>query len=224
MIEIVSATRFSEADFSARSALGQSLKRLAFDGDLTASVAFNNRHGLPVVYNSRILAADSRDLLVFVHDDVWIDDYFFGDRIIAGLRAYDVIGLAGNRRRLPGQPGWCYVDTNFKYDERQNLSGAVAHGAEPCGTVAYFGKAPADCELLDGLLLAVRKSALVERRVLFDPQFDFHFYDLDFCRSARKNGLRIGTWPICVTHQSGGAFNTAPWHQKYQAYLAKWGS
>jgi hypothetical protein len=34
--------------------------------------------------------------------------------------------------------------------------------------------------------------------------------------------LRLGTWPICLTHQSEGAFNTPRWKEKYRAYLEKW--
>jgi GT2 family glycosyltransferase len=82
---------------------------------------------------------------------------------------------------------------------------------------------PADCELLDGVFLAARKSALLGNEVLFDSRFDFHFYDLDFCRSARQRGLRLGTWPICLTHQSKGAFDSERWIEKYHAYIAKWG-
>jgi hypothetical protein len=45
---------------------------------------------------------------------------------------------------------------------------------------------------------------------------------MDFCRSARAKGLRLGTWPICVTHQSGGAFGSEAWREKFDKYLAKW--
>jgi hypothetical protein len=223
MIEIVSATRLSASEFAANSALGLSLNRLAFDGRLKACLAFANRTGLPAIYNSRIVAPGGPDILVFVHDDVWIDDHFFADRLIDGLRNFDLIGVAGNRRRVPGQPGWPFVDSNFTWVQQANLSGAVAHGAQPCGAVSSFGAAPAACELLDGVLLAARKSLLVARRVLFDPRFDFHFYDLDFCRTARQAGLRVGTWPISITHQSGGAFGGDRWSEMYKAYLAKWG-
>jgi GT2 family glycosyltransferase len=224
MIEIVSATRRTASDFAANSALGQSLRRLGFDARLKASLAFANRAGLPIVFNSRILAADSSEVLVFMHDDVWIDDHFFADRVIEGLRRFDVIGVAGNRRRVPGQPAWAFVDAKFTWDDRSNLSGSVAHGYQPCGTVSAFGPAPRECELLDGVLLATRKSVLLARNMLFDPRFDFHFYDMDFCRSARQASLRLGTWPIAITHQSDGTFGSAAWQQKYTAYLAKWGS
>lgn len=223
MIEIVSATRLPAADFAAKSALGQSLQRLGFDDRLRASLACGNRTGLPAIFNSRIDAPDSPEILVFMHDDVWIDDFFFVDRIIDGLRDFDLIGVAGNRRRLPRQPGWAFVDAELTWDDRSNLSGSVAHGLHPFGPVSHFGPTPAECELLDGILLAARKSKLAAHRVLFDPRFDFHFYDVDFCRSARKAGLRVGTWPICLTHQSGGAFGGERWRVLYQAYLAKWG-
>ena len=39
----------------------------------------------------------------------------------------------------------------------------------------------------------------------FDPAFDFHFYDLGpLCQTAREKGLRLGTWHISITHNSGG--------------------
>jgi len=106
MIDIVSATRLSESNFWNTSPLGISLRRLAHDGRLAARVTFGNRRGLPEIYNERISAGDSGDMLVFVHDDVWIDDYFLGDRVVDGLGNYDVIGVAGNRRKLQCQPAW----------------------------------------------------------------------------------------------------------------------
>lgn len=222
MIEIISATRLSESDFWKKSALGNSLRRLAHDLRLVPRIAFANRRGLPEVYNARIAAPDSQGLLVFVHDDVWIDDYFLADRVIEGLREYDVIGIAGNRRRVDRQPGWAFLDGRFTWDDKANLSGCVAHGKHPFGQLSYFGPVPAECELLDGVFLAASKSSLTTNGVLFDPCFEFHFYDLDFCRSVRRNGLRLGTWPICLTHESGGAFGTPAWLEKYRLYLEKW--
>lgn len=110
----------------------------------------------------------------------------------------------------------------LRWDDRGNLSGAVSHGKQPLGGVASFGPAPAECELLDGALLAARASRLRDAGVRFDPTFDFHFYDMDFCRTARRAGLRLGTWPICITHQSGGAFGSEAWTRRHADYRAKW--
>jgi GT2 family glycosyltransferase len=223
VIEIVSATRLSQQQFLAKSALGLSLRRFQKDKQLRAAVAFSNSRGLPEVYNSRIQAADARDVLVFVHDDVWIDDYFLPERVLEGLATYDVIGVAGNRRRVPGQTAWAFIDEKRTWDQRANLSGRIAHGKHPFGKVSDYGDvASAECELLDGVFLAARRERLVEKGVLFDPLFDFHFYDMDFCRTARKQGLRLGTWPICLTHQSGGNFSSAAWKEKCGLYRQKW--
>ena len=152
----------------------------------------------------------------------WLDDFFLTTRVLEGLQHYDVIGVAGNRRRLPRQPSWAFTDTEFKWDEPENLSGAVAMGDYPFGQLSFFGQCPADCELLDGVLLAVKPAALIQTSVRFDPTFPFHFYDLDFCRQARQAGLRLGTWPIAITHQSGGSFGSPAWHASYHQYLSKW--
>ena|SRR5215510_13682138 len=224
MIDIISATRLSEPDFWRESALGQSLRRLAHDARLVARLAFENREGLPDIFNPRIAAADSNDILVFIHDDVWIDDFFLADRLIEGLQTFDVIGVAGNRRRVQRQPAWAFVvvDEKLAWDDKSNLSGSVAHGTHPFGEVSPYGATPAECELLDGVCLAAKKSVLTSRDVFFDPCFDFHFYDMDFRRTARQKGLRLGTWPICLTHQSGGTFGTQQWMDKYRLYIEKW--
>jgi GT2 family glycosyltransferase len=222
LIEIVSATRMPQAQFWAQSALGQSLRRMGFDKRFVTSIAFNNSLGLPDIYNRRIEAQSKTDALVFVHDDVWLEDYFFADRVIDGLSEFDAIGVAGNTRLLDAQPAWCFVDDAFTWDDKANLSGYVGHGKTPFGSVATFGAVPAACELLDGVLIAAKKSSLNGARVTFDSLFRFHFYDMDFCRSARKAGLSLGTWPMAITHQSGGAFGTPAWKEALGIYRKKW--
>src|SRR5262250_1136978 len=117
MIEIVSATRLGESDFWEKAPLGLSLRRLVNDIRLVPRLAFANSRGLPEIFNARILAQDSAEILVFVHDDVWIDDYFLADRVLEGCQAFDVIGVAGNRRRVRNQPGWAFVDCKFAWDD-----------------------------------------------------------------------------------------------------------
>jgi hypothetical protein len=45
---------------------------------------------------------------------------------------------------------------------------------------------------------------------------------MDFCRAARVKGLRMGCWPIALTHQSEGGYGSPAWREAYQAYLEKW--
>jgi len=187
-------------------------------------VTFANERGLPEIYNGRISADDAAAIVVFIHDDVWLDDYFVANRVIEGLHRYDIIGVAGNRRRLPNQSGWAFINAERVLDDHENLSGSIAHATGPFGPISFFGDVPADCELLDGVFLAANTEALRRADVTFDPRFSFHLYDVDFCRRARQQGLRLGTWPICLTHRSGGSFRTAEWKAGYDLYIEKWGS
>jgi GT2 family glycosyltransferase len=65
---------------------------------------------------------------------------------------------------------------------------------------------------------------LLEADVRFDERFTFHFYDLDFCKTASAAGLRLGTWPVAVTHASGGAFGGAAWQAAWERYRDKYKS
>ncbi|HEY0562443.1 MAG TPA: tetratricopeptide repeat protein, partial [Methylophilus sp.] len=223
MINIISATRMSEADFWQTSALGLSLaQHMQQDSRVSAHISFNNSLGLSTVFNQAIADADDDAVLVFMHDDVWLDEVHFSEAILDGLAKFDVIGIAGNKRSLPQQPAWLFIDTAFTWDHRDNLSGRIAHGAQAFGAVSHYGAVPAQCVLLDGVFLAAKKATLTSKQVQFDTQFEFHFYDLDFCRTATQAGLSLGTWPIKLTHQSEGAFGSQRWITQYQQYLAKW--
>ena len=63
---------------------------------------------------------------------------------------------------------------------------------------------------------------LLDRNVRFDEQFTFDFYDMDFCRTAEQCGLRVGTWPIAITHASLGGLGTPSWSAAFRRYLEKW--
>ena len=224
MIEIVSATRLSREEFWKKSALGISLRRLKNTNKLTPRIAFENKKGMPEIYNKRISSAENHQILVFIHDDVWIDDCFFGERIHEGLEVFDVIGVAGNRRRVPDQPSWAFLDDKFTWDDKSNLSGKVAHGSGPFSRITTYGHVPAKCKLLDDIFLATKKASLVDNHILFDQRFKFHFVDMDFCRTAISKGLQLGTWPICLTHQSRGAYSSSEWRTNYRIYQEKWGN
>src|SRR5437764_242293 len=144
MLEFVSATRLTRDEFWEKSALGLSLRRLEPDPRWAPRVAFENKRGLPEVFNERIHAESEHDILAFVHDDIWIDDIFVVDQLVKALQEFHVIGVAGNLRRVPGQPGWLFSEMvpQFKLD-LENASGSVAHGPQPFGPVSRYGEAPA---------------------------------------------------------------------------------
>lgn len=219
-IEVVSATRLSRADFMERSALGLSLQRLA-DPRITASIAFQNRAGLPAVYNHRLTLSQA-EVLLFIHDDVWIDDLFLVDRLLEAIDQFDVVGVAGNVNVSSDHVAWAFIHDTLAHDDPANLRGAIAHGHEPFGHVSRFGVSPSPCRLLDGVFLGASVASLRRSCAHFDEQFSFHFYDMDFCREAHERGLRIGTWPISVTHQSAGNFRNDAWREACERYRRKW--
>ena len=183
-----------------------------------------NQQPLPHCYNRAIDEADADDVLVFVHDDVSFDDWMLGWRLQEALLSFDVVGVAGNRRRQDQQMTWLLQQDGQTWDHTQ-LSGAIMHGEPGSRRLTYFGPTPAPVVLLDGVLLAVRAGLLQSTGVRFDPLFDFHFYDLDFCRTATQSGLRLGTWPLGITHAStGGGYTSPQWQRNGENYLKKWGA
>lgn len=226
-IFIVCATRLSEVDFYEKSALGQSLKPY-ISNDVRLIVASENQEGLSGIYNRVIetllpvSAAD--DLFVFCHDDLYVLDFFWIDRLLDGLSRYDVVGVAGSAERLPYQPSWLFSDTSFQIVNQAQLSGVVGHAASlPPDCLTVYGPPDQSVELLDGLFLAIQQKSLMNVSVRFDEIFKFHFYDLDFCRTCRVAGLRLGTVALSLVHQSEGNLSSEGWRRAYSDYIKKWG-
>jgi hypothetical protein len=222
----VVATREPAQLFPTRTALGRSLAPYLRSPSVELKLFAENRQGLPRLYNEAIReAASSPAILIFIHDDVHVIDFFWAMHVVSGLRTFDMIGLAGNRRRVPRQPSWYYVDERFTPDAAENLSGIVAHGRGfPPGGIAYYGPPGQQVKLLDGLFLAAHSDMLHAKQIEFDERFDFHFYDMDICRQAEARNLRLGTWTVSVIHESIGNFNTPSWQAGYTRYLGKWQS
>lgn len=222
-IRVICATRADREGFFSSTALGKSLSLHRPEG-VEVRLFPRNEQGLPAVYNTAIAESASEPaLLLFIHDDVHLCDFHWPERLRDALGSFDIVGLAGNRRRVPGQPGWGITDEKFTKDKRANLSGTVAHGSGyPPLSIDEFGPARQKVLLLDGLFIAARSDALQAKSLRFDERFDFHFYDLDFCRQAERLGLTMGTWPIAVVHESPGGYSSDGWRQGYDRYIEKW--
>ena len=223
-IRVVCATRKDREAFHSQTALGRSLALQRPPG-VELRLFADNTQGLASVYNTAIAeSAGEREILLFIHDDVHLCDFHWADRLRDGLRAFDIVGLAGNRRRVPGQPAWGLLNESLSADERRNFSGTVAHGRGfPAESIDVFGPSGLRVALLDGLFIAVGSETLQAKSLRFDERFDFHFYDLDFCRQAEQAGLAMGTWPISVVHESQGGYVSDSWRRGYDTYLQKWG-
>jgi GT2 family glycosyltransferase len=161
---------------------------------------------------------------VFTHDDVHLSDYYWAQHLLEGLREFDIVGIAGNRRRASRQASWMYLNDRFQRDEDQNLSGVLGHGEgfPNLKELSIYGEPCQECKLLDGVLLAVRSHTLIEHDLWFDPRFKFDFYDLDFCRQAEERGLTMGTWALSIIHASAGQLGSPSWRAAYDDYLEKY--
>ncbi|MGO9391882.1 glycosyltransferase [Rhodoblastus sp.] len=222
-VTIVSATRFNEQDFREKSALGRSLTQTYAVFNLKREIFYENSRGLGACYNQAIDAVENEEeIMVFVHDDVFLADFFWLDKLVYGFTQFDVLGLAGNKRRVSKQPAWAFIDDQFTWDDFANLSGVVGHGnGFPC-ELSIYGPTMQKLKLLDGVLLAVRKKTLMRNAIRFDEQFRFHFYDMDICRQCEAKNISMGAIPLGVIHASGGEFGGPDWRDGYRTYLEKW--
>lgn len=186
-----------------------------------------NKRGLSSVYNQAITQIITHDaIVVFLHDDVELCDWWWAERVLEGLQHFDIIGLAGCLKRIPYQPAWhCQIQNGqYCWLPEDNLSLHIAHrhvNNHAAYNIAHMGTTRVAVQLLDGVFLACRTETLRQTGLRFDEQFQFHFYDLDFCRNAEKLGLTMGTWDISVIHDSSGGFNET-WRAMITQYFQKW--
>lgn len=229
-IRLVCATRQASADFFARSALGRSLphyKTFPRGQPIELRLFPANSASLGAAYNAAIEEARADPaVLVFLHDDVLLNDFYWTSHLLEGLQHFDIVGLAGNRRCAPGQASWMFLDDRFLVrDDDRHLSGVLGHGVSFPDLIelSVYGPPGQQVQVLDGVFLAARSESLQRSGLRFDPRFAFHFYDMDFCRQASARGLRMGTWAISAIHGSPGRLGSPEWRRAYRDYLAKYG-
>jgi len=228
-IRLVCATRNTTEDFFALSPLGRSLPLYCTfpkHQQIELRLFKSNTEGLPTVYNRAIEEARADPaILIFIHDDVYLSDYYWANHLHEGLKVFDIVGLAGNRRRVSGQCSWMYIDERFTKDDFSNLSGVLGHGDgfPNLRELSVYGEPGQEVKILDGVMLAVRSETLIRTDLRFDTRFRFDFYDLDFCRQAEERGIKMGTWAISTIHASAGKLGGDAWRAGYRVYLEKYG-
>ena len=145
------------------------------------------REGFPsaaLAYNDALIEA-SNDIVVFVHQDVYLPTDWFGDldRTISTLDAaglpWGVIGCFGARAHSEGGLGSVY-STGW------GLQGKTIN-------------APERVETLDEIVLVVRKSSGL-RFDRFLPHY--HMYGVDLCLTARSMGLECYVMPTFCVHNT----------------------
>lgn len=219
----VCATRKDVAGFQTKSALGKSLGVLQNPAS-SLRLFPENQLGLSVVYNRAIAEAQiDPAVLIFAHDDIHLCDFYWPEHLISALHKFPIVGVAGNRRRVPHAPGWAFANARMEPDE-DFRSGIVGHGDRfPPQNISTYGMAEVEVKQLDGVLLACHSETLLRSGLRFDERFRFHFYDMDFCRQAEAMGVKMGTATVSLVHESNGNYGSDAWRAEHATYIDKWG-
>lgn len=192
-------------------------------GPIEGYIKTNNTTGLPTLYNKELERSDNKDkILVFAHDDLFIQDGFLHEKLNEAMEQFDIIGLAGIKApiEIKSPAAWHLMGKPEQY------SGAVAH-YKPNDAVnqwmTSFGPTPERVILIDGVFIAVNVEKVLNAGVRFDEDFAFHHYDLPFCLAANQKKLKIGTWPIYTTHRGlGTSMLTPEWKESEKEFLEKY--
>lgn len=175
-----------------------------FSHPKTQIIVFEN-DGVPLskIYNEG-LEKSSSDIVVFMHDDVYIETSNLTpkiNRIFDDNPLYGIVGVAGTDLLTSGR--W--------WDNQDNMFGIVSHEHEGKRHTNYFSKQQyidtlKDVVMVDGLFMMVHKKRI---KHTFNEEFrGFHFYDLPICIENFMDGVKIGvTTKIKLLHKSIGITN-----------------
>lgn len=202
---IVSCTQL--ADYK-QTLLYKSIAKLERENNLvlTDKIFFftQNKLGLSEAYNRFLKDNPIYDYVLFVHDDIWIDDAGFIVKLEEGHRVYDIIGIAGGLNPVLKVPAlWHIMCGGFQGGNLRGFAGHYLPDGETTN-ITNFGPSPSRVALIDGAFMSVnvRKTEKVNWR--FNENYTFHHYDLSSCIDANALKLKLGVIPILTYHNSPG--------------------
>ena len=203
----------------------RSLEKMALEGnwEVRVNVEFENKAGLTVIYNMALDSIQDSDYMIFTHDDIALNDAYFFDKIIASQ--FDLTGPVGGKAwAIPG--GFDLAHRPLIWTVAtcgRGASGFMLHDLHDGGMMpSSYGIAPARTATLDGSMIIFGRRAM-DSGLRWDEQFNFHWYDMDICAQASKQGLTVGTAPILLTHGSvGGSVSQPEFLAGQKRFLDKW--
>lgn len=177
----------------------------------------NDNEGLTKPYNRGLLQAKN-DIVVFMHDDVRIQENHWGNKLMKHFDRnpdFGIIGVAGTKN-MPATGRW--------WDDRSKMYGRVEHIHQGKTWLSDYSEDIAnDIEevvIVDGLFFAAHKKRI---KTNFDETFTgFHFYDLSFVFPNFLKGCKVGVITnIRVAHMSIGEIDKE-WDENRQKFAAKY--
>jgi hypothetical protein len=170
-------------------------------------IHYDNTTPLPEIYNQYLKPKWSKkhDIVVFVHDDVYVDDLKIRGKLYGAIKQFDIIGVAGCINPVLKAPTLWHLMAS-----RDNWRGYCAH-AHPDDpnlvNMVSYGHTPSRVAVVDGLFMAVNLKTAIESEWQFNDNFAFHHYDISSCIDANRKRLKIGVIPLSLIHISLGLGN-----------------
>lgn len=212
--KIVCVTTFKDKnEFSEKSPLSISLDKMGWDS--ITEIVYNNTQGLPKLYNSFINEENRYKKIIFIHHDVLIEDILLFEKLEIAFEKYDIVGLAGAKKCNVKSP----LSAWHLMCNREDMVGEVAHSKDKKYWTTVFGPTDSRALILDGVFIAVDVNKLLDTNTNFDENFDFHHYDITFCLRANQNKLKMGVYPIKITHFGlGDSMHSENWKQSSEKF------
>lgn len=184
------------------------------------TIYWSNKRGLSEVYNEHLEKNTDADFVLLLHDDLWLNDVLTFDKLAQSR--FDLIGICGGNTFDPNTPRAVQTGICGWWTTTTKGSGFIVQRPKTDHYFAStFGVCPAPTATLDGCFLCLTRNA-IQKGLRFDPQFKWHFYDLDLCMQARKLGLSVGVAPILTTHQSLGNPHDPEFARSQKVFFNKW--
>lgn len=185
-------------------------------------LSFASENHVPGVYQKileSVRAMPDVDVLVFLHDDLQIQDPKFAQKIRAAVGAgFDVVGLVGTTK-LASLHWWEHGPDSWRgyavdgRDGRTVVDGGFAEG-DPCPV-----------ESVDGMLFALSRWAI--DHLSFKPESypGLHGYVEEACTQARRHGGRVGVTRIDAFHHTQGGFagGQEAFERANEVWKRRWG-
>lgn len=202
---IVSCTQL--ADYK-QTLLYKSLAKLEKTNNLTllntTHFITQNKIGLGAAYNKFLYENPSYDYVLFVHDDMWIDDAGFIFKLEEAHKEYDLIGVAGGLNPVIKAPAlWHLMCGGFQGNNLRGFAGHYLPNSK-ITSITNFGPSPARVAVIDGAFMSLNVKRALEVNWKFNENYTFHHYDLSSCLDANKKKLKLGVIPILTYHNSPG--------------------
>lgn len=169
--------------------------------DIKWDVYINNPNiGTVQAYHKLYEKHKDEDVLVYMHDDVRIDDTNWLERVCLELMAPGVaiVGFGGatgigvpDIYKLPYR-----IEQLIRTDYRSNQNGWAVHGAQETGERRVA--------VVDGFVMACKGAFLREIGGWNWIESNFHTYDLAACLEAYRRGWTVKTVGVACDHHGGG--------------------